>query len=301
MCVCSPRLFASGVQQHIGWHHSSWILESATPCALPPQTAPASGKGQLQLQLSQPSGSQSSEQQQQPVAPKSGIAALLGPARPTKGETAPCACWMRARRCGIAKPLMPLLLVLLVGASIGQSCNFGTAGAAAAAAAAAGAAAATAGPPAATITSGELWTTKHAPQSEVELVVHKKKVQELRAWLEWQQESLGRPGVSRVAVVSGGHRRAGGWCEMGGCQAQLAGCMHCWLHRAACGGICSRRADEAKPILLVLLPAPPPPLPASLLRRRPAGLRQVHGAARPGRRSGFRALRVAAPHAHALE
>jgi hypothetical protein len=44
---------------------------------------------------------------------------------------------------------------------------------------------------------------KHAPRSEGDLVVHKKKVQELRQWLEWQRDSLGRPGVSRIAVVTG--------------------------------------------------------------------------------------------------
>jgi hypothetical protein len=39
--------------------------------------------------------------------------------------------------------------------------------------------------------------------SEAELVVHKKKVEEVREWLEAQRASLGQPGVPRLLVVSG--------------------------------------------------------------------------------------------------
>ncbi len=55
----------------------------------------------------------------------------------------------------------------------------------------------------ATVRPAELWVTKYAPQSEAELVLHKKKVQEVQQWLEWQRRSLGQPGVSRVAVITG--------------------------------------------------------------------------------------------------
>ena len=52
--------------------------------------------------------------------------------------------------------------------------------------------------------AGELWVEKYAPSCEAELVVHKKKVQEVREWLEGQRASLGQPGVSRLLVVTGG-------------------------------------------------------------------------------------------------
>lgn len=48
-----------------------------------------------------------------------------------------------------------------------------------------------------------LWVQKHAPASEAELVVHKKKVQEVREWLEEQRRTLGTLGVPRLLVVSG--------------------------------------------------------------------------------------------------
>lgn len=50
---------------------------------------------------------------------------------------------------------------------------------------------------------GELWVERHAPASEEGLVVHKKKVAEVREWLEEQRGSLGRPGVPRLLVVTG--------------------------------------------------------------------------------------------------
>ena len=48
-----------------------------------------------------------------------------------------------------------------------------------------------------------MWAEKYAPQAEEELVVHKKKVAEVRAWLEQQAASLGVPSVPRLLVVSG--------------------------------------------------------------------------------------------------
>lgn len=54
---------------------------------------------------------------------------------------------------------------------------------------------------------GELWVERHAPASEEGLVVHKKKVAEVREWLEEQRGSLGRPGVPRLLVVTGGWPR----------------------------------------------------------------------------------------------
>ncbi|KAL4422561.1 hypothetical protein ABPG75_008758 [Micractinium tetrahymenae] len=67
-----------------------------------------------------------------------------------------------------------------------------------------GGAAAAAAPAAAAIGGkGELWVEQHAPASEAELVVHKKKVAEVRQWLEEQRASLGRPGVPRLLVVTG--------------------------------------------------------------------------------------------------
>ncbi|KAL4424733.1 hypothetical protein ABPG77_000076 [Micractinium sp. CCAP 211/92] len=49
----------------------------------------------------------------------------------------------------------------------------------------------------------KLWVELYAPASEAELVVHKKKVAEVREWLEEQRSSLGRPGVPRLLVVTG--------------------------------------------------------------------------------------------------
>ena len=51
--------------------------------------------------------------------------------------------------------------------------------------------------------ASQLWVDKHAPQGEGGQVVHKRKVQEVRQWLENQLATLGRPGVPRVLVVSG--------------------------------------------------------------------------------------------------
>lgn len=67
-------------------------------------------------------------------------------------------------------------------------------------------------PPAA---PGDLWVEKHAPSCEAELVVHKKKVQEVREWLEQQRASLGQRGVSRLLVVSGVAGAGGGWLLAG--------------------------------------------------------------------------------------
>jgi cell cycle checkpoint protein len=73
------------------------------------------------------------------------------------------------------------------------------------AAAAAPPAAAPAAPAAAP--SGELWVDKHAPRVEADLVVHKKKADEVRAWLAHQRSVAGRAasaaGVSRVLLVTG--------------------------------------------------------------------------------------------------
>lgn len=44
---------------------------------------------------------------------------------------------------------------------------------------------------------------RHAPSSETQLVVHRKKVAEVREWLEGQRASLGQPGVPRLLVVTG--------------------------------------------------------------------------------------------------
>lgn len=72
--------------------------------------------------------------------------------------------------------------------------------------------------------AGELWTDKHAPASEADLVVHKKKVQEVREWLEEQRATLGRPSASRLLVVTGAGW--GGWvCRCGVMRAVLA---HTW-------------------------------------------------------------------------
>ncbi|KAK9832070.1 hypothetical protein WJX81_003996 [Elliptochloris bilobata] len=57
-------------------------------------------------------------------------------------------------------------------------------------------------PPAA-CRGGELWVEKHAPASTDDLVVHKKKVADVRAWLQAQaQPGLAR-GASRLLLVSG--------------------------------------------------------------------------------------------------
>jgi hypothetical protein len=45
---------------------------------------------------------------------------------------------------------------------------------------------------------------QYAPRAEEELVVHKKKVQEVRAWLQEQKDTLGCPGKRRLLVLSGG-------------------------------------------------------------------------------------------------
>lgn len=66
-----------------------------------------------------------------------------------------------------------------------------------------------AAPSAPPTTTAELWVSKHAPRTESDLVVHKKKVQEVQQWLEWQRGSLGRAGISRVAMVTGELSR--GW------------------------------------------------------------------------------------------
>eukprot|EP00887_Chlorella_sp_A99_P000359 scaffold13.g359.t1 len=64
-------------------------------------------------------------------------------------------------------------------------------------------AAPTAAPPSPAAVPGALWADKHAPRSEGDLVVHKKKVEEVRQWLEGQRATLGQPGVPRALVMSG--------------------------------------------------------------------------------------------------
>lgn len=72
----------------------------------------------------------------------------------------------------------------------------------------AAAAAASAEPPAAAqgsaaAAAGGLWSEVHAPRCEEDLVVHKKKVQEVRSWLEAQAAAVGEAAHSRVLVVTG--------------------------------------------------------------------------------------------------
>lgn len=109
-----------------------------------------------------------------------------------------------------------------------------------------------------------LWVNLHAPASEAELVVHKKKVQEIRVWMEWQLESLGHKGVSRVAVVSGGL-----WGQRCGVAAVLS-----WWRRA------EPSAQTLLQSYLLLKPCRAPLLGAP--RCRAAGVREVHCAARAG-------------------
>lgn len=76
---------------------------------------------------------------------------------------------------------------------------------AAPAAAARGAVAGKPAAPAAAEAEGELWVDKHAPHSSAELAMHKKKVEEIRQWLEQADASLqlGLPPSPRMLVLSG--------------------------------------------------------------------------------------------------
>lgn len=53
------------------------------------------------------------------------------------------------------------------------------------------------------VSESELWVQKHAPTLESELVVHKKKTQDIRQWLEHQKASLLMRDICRVAVITG--------------------------------------------------------------------------------------------------
>ena len=77
--------------------------------------------------------------------------------------------------------------------------------------------------------AGQLWVEEHAPSSEAELTVHKKKVQEVREWLEEQRRTLGQPGVPRLLVVSGAWR----WESLRG-----AGVPGRAPLREGCGALC---------------------------------------------------------------
>ena len=73
----------------------------------------------------------------------------------------------------------------------------------------------------------ELWVTKHAPSSEAELVVQKKKVQEVAAWLERQREALGQRYASRLLVLTGEReqgRRAPAPAPPASCMPFLTSC-----------------------------------------------------------------------------
>ena len=134
--------------------------------------------------------------------------------------------------------------------------------------------------------AGALWTDKHAPASEADLVVHKKKVQEVRDWLEEQRRSLGRPGVPRLLVVTGALVWLAGGAGLGGAQTagpwgrvRIALCMRLDVHR--CG---LRSPSQARPAA-----ASPP---RSRAWRRPWALTSRSGARRrrwAGRRRSMRA------------
>lgn len=72
---------------------------------------------------------------------------------------------------------------------------------------------------------------RHAPASAADLVVHKKKVAEVRAWLQAQWQP-GRPrGASRLLLVSGATSI---WREQNLFVGKLAFCLPCWCscHKA---------------------------------------------------------------------
>jgi hypothetical protein len=73
------------------------------------------------------------------------------------------------------------------------------------AAAAGGAAAGKRAAPAAAEAESVLWVDKHAPHSSADLAMHKKKVEEIRQWLEQADASLqlGLPPSPRMMVLSG--------------------------------------------------------------------------------------------------
>ena len=50
----------------------------------------------------------------------------------------------------------------------------------------------------------ELWSTKHAPKEEAQLIVHKKKLAELREFLRASAEGNGTAPTSKLMLVSGG-------------------------------------------------------------------------------------------------
>lgn len=50
---------------------------------------------------------------------------------------------------------------------------------------------------------GELWVEKHAPTIAEDLVVHKKKVGEVRAWLQAQAQPGRTPDLSRLLLITG--------------------------------------------------------------------------------------------------
>lgn len=49
----------------------------------------------------------------------------------------------------------------------------------------------------------EMWTTVHEPQHPEDLIIHKKKVDEVRVWLELQLTTVGQPGVGKLLMVTG--------------------------------------------------------------------------------------------------
>jgi hypothetical protein len=50
----------------------------------------------------------------------------------------------------------------------------------------------------------QLWTCKHAPSSEADLVVHKAKVQEVKVWMQGQLARVGPSGAGPRALVATG-------------------------------------------------------------------------------------------------
>lgn len=177
--------------------------------------AARSGMRQLPLQLSQQTSSQQ-QQEQQPsqqaapaaaeaapalgAGPKSGVAALMRLGKPsTNGEAPHTSVWQISCLLALIQPCGGY-------SNCFWACNAAPVRSRRYPCICAGTAS-TAAPSSGPAIAAELWVGVHAPTSEADLVVHKKKVQEVQQWLEWQRSSLGRPGVRRVAVVTGERER----------------------------------------------------------------------------------------------